>query len=330
LLNKIEIGQFLYMKYRVGIRQKIDQYNTIESEVFGSEENLSLMSRIMAINPIEDIMEKPHRIGIESFSDLPLALKKPYFLSNLTSCICLTINGTPKIPSHRERPANSLLSLKYSLSITHKVTPSQNIKFQKLSLFSRDLIKLIISSVHILKYKIISFIVSRFKDVRKTIRLLLAILMVNFSFISCFAEDLAELIDKTEQDYAIPSGLLKSIASVESGNKPYALNISGKTVFANSKEEAARIVRLYQDEGVTNIDLGLAQINLHWHGENFKSIEQMLEPKHNIEYAAKFLSKLYRQHGSWNKAVRHYHSANPHYHIKYSRKVLISWLGSGS
>ena len=134
--------------------------------------------------------------------------------------------------------------------------------------------------------------------------------MVNFSFISCFAQDLDELIDKTEQNYSIPSGLLKSIASVESGNKPYALNVSGKTIIASSKEEAARIVRLYQDEGITNIDLGLAQINLYWHGKHF--------------------SGLYKKHGSWNKAVRHYHSANPQYHIKYSSKVLISWLGIGS
>jgi soluble lytic murein transglycosylase-like protein len=154
--------------------------------------------------------------------------------------------------------------------------------------------------------------------------------MVNFSFITCFAQDLDELIDKTEAYYAIPSGLLKSIASVESGNKPYALNVSGKTIIASSKEEAARIVRLYQDAGITNIDLGLAQINLYWHGKHFSSISEMLEPKHNLEYAAKFLSGLYKKHGSWNKAVRHYHSANPQYHIKYSRKVLISWLGSGS
>ena len=220
------------------------------------------------------------------------------------------------------------IAISHSLSIMPEAVATKNIRFQKLSLFSRDLIKPIISLMHILKYQIISFIVSRFSDMRKTIRLLLAILMVNFSFISCFAEDLAELIDKTEQDYAIPSGLLKSIASVESGNKPYALNISGKTIFTNSTEEAVKIVRLYQDEGVTNIDLGLAQINLHWHGKHFSSISEMLEPKHNLEYAAKFLSKLYRKHGSWNKAVRHYHSANPQYHIKYSRKVLISWLGN--
>ena len=222
------------------------------------------------------------------------------------------------------------IAISHSLSIIPEAVATKNIKFQKLSLFSRNFIKPIISLTHILKYQILSCIVPRFNDVRKTIRLLLAILMVNFSFISCYAQGLDELIDKTEQNYAIPSGLLKSIASVESGNKPYALNISGKTIIASSKEEAARIVRLYQDVGITNIDLGLAQINLYWHGKHFSSISEMLEPKHNLEYAAKFLSGLYKKHGSWNKAVRHYHSANPQYHIKYSRKVLISWLGIGS
>jgi soluble lytic murein transglycosylase-like protein len=165
---------------------------------------------------------------------------------------------------------------------------------------------------------------------RQIIRLSAAILIVGVAIQNSFAEDLVQLIDKTEQEYAIPSGLLNAIATVESGNKPYALNISGKSIFASSKEEAAKIVRFYQDEGITNIDLGLAQINLHWHGENFKSIEEMLEPKHNIEYAAKFLTGLYKKHGSWNKAVRYYHSAKPEYHRKYSRKILISWLGWGS
>ena len=260
-------------------------------------------------------------------NDLPSLLKKPYFLSNLTSCICLTINGRPKMAKYSKLYSTNAILLKYSLSTVNKVIPSQKIRFQKLSLFSRDLIKPITSLVHILKYQIIALIVSKFRGARKAIILLLAILVANFSFISCFAQDLAELIDKTERDYSIPSGLLKSIASVESGNKPYALNVSGKTIFAHSKEEAVEIVRLYQERGVTNIDLGLAQINLYWHGKHFSSISEMLEPKYNIEYAAKFLSQLYQQHGSWNKAVRYYHSANPQYHIKYSRKVLISWLG---
>ena len=141
-----------------------------------------------------------------------------------------------------------------------------------------------------------------------------------------FAGNIDELIDKTESYYAIPSGLLKSIARVESGNKPYALNIAGRPIIVNSKEEAASIVRFYQNAGITNIDLGIAQINLRWHGKHFSSISEMLEPKSNLEYAAKLLNELYLKHGSWCKAVRHYHSANPDYHRKYSRKVLIAWF----
>ena len=213
-----------------------------------------------------------------------------------------------------------------SLSIILKVVATKNIRFQKLSLFSRTFIKPIISLAYTLKYKIISLIVSRLGGVCKIIRLLLAILIANFSFIDCFAGNIDELIDKTEQDYAIPSGLLKSIARVESGNKPYALNIAGRPTIADSKEEAASIVRFYQNAGITNIDLGIAQINLRWHGKHFSSISEMLEPKSNLEYAAKLLNELYLKHGSWCKAVRHYHSANPDYHRKYSRKVLIAWL----
>ncbi len=165
-----------------------------------------------------------------------------------------------------------------------------------------------------------------FRGILKEFTAIFLLFMVIVSPLPSFAEDLQQLIDKTEEDYAIPKGLLSAIANVESGLKPYALNISGKTVVAKSKEEAVEIVRLYKDNGVTNIDLGIAQINLHYHGKNFGSISEMLEPKHNIEYAAKFLSKLYNQYGSWNKAVRHYHSARPEHHLKYSRKVLISWL----
>jgi len=210
----------------------------------------------------------------------------------------------------------------HSLSIMPKAVTAKNIRFRKLSLFSRTFIKPIISLAYTLKYKIISLIVSRLGVIRKAIRLLL----VNFSFIDCFAGNIDELIDKTESYYAIPSGLLKSIARVESGNKPYALNIAGRPIIVNSKEEAASIVRFYQNAGITNIDLGIAQINLRWHGKHFSSISEMLEPKSNLEYAAKLLNELYRKHGSWCKAVRHYHSANPDYHKKYSRKVLIAWL----
>ena len=278
---------------------------------------------------IEKTITKNNSLGGASLAkpkDLPLLSKKPYCLSNLTSWAIFIIKGTRKSVAEIEIPNRSLLSLKYSDINVPTLMPSQNIRFQKLSLFSRTFIKPIISLAYALKYKIISLIVSRLWVISKAIRLLLAILLVNFSFIDCFAGNIDELIDKTEQDYAIPSGLLKSIAKVESSNKPYALNIAGRPIIVNSKEEAASIVRFYQNAGITNIDLGIAQINLRWHGKHFSSIFEMLEPKSNLEYAAKLLNELYLKHGSWCKAVRHYHSANPDYHRKYSRKVLIAWL----
>ena len=50
------------------------------------------------------------------------------------------------------------------------------------------------------------------------------------------------------------------------------------------------------------------QINHYWHSQEFKSLEQMIDPVQNVTYAAKFLRQLYKQHGSWADAVQHYHS----------------------
>ena len=108
---------------------------------------------------------------------------------------------------------------------------------------------------------------------------------------------------------------------------PYALNIAGKPVIATSKQEAVAVARNHLDQGRSNIDLGVMQLNFYWHGSHFKNIEEMLTPSSNINYGAKFLSDLYRQHGSWQKAVRYYHSSSPEHYKQYSRKVLISWLG---
>jgi len=97
-------------------------------------------------------------------------------------------------------------------------------------------------------------------------------------------------------------------------------------MLAKSSLEASKIIRPYLKKGYTNIDIGIAQINWHWHGYNFKSVDEMLIPENNIRYAAKVLTDLYKKHGDWQKVVRFYHSAKPHHHRKYSRKVLLSWL----
>ena len=57
-LNKREIGQFINMKYKVGISKKIDQYSVVDNVVFSSGNNLFLIKPIDSINPIENTIAK--------------------------------------------------------------------------------------------------------------------------------------------------------------------------------------------------------------------------------------------------------------------------------
>jgi hypothetical protein len=104
--------------------------------------------------------------------------------------------------------------------------------------------------------------------------------------------ELKALITEQEERNNIPSGLLLAIATVESGSKPYALNIQGRSVIGRNKREAIDLIHEALANGITNIDVGVMQLNIRWHRENFGSIEEMLEPKKNIEYALLITLKI--------------------------------------
>ena len=140
-------------------------------------------------------------------------------------------------------------------------------------------------------------------------------------------DNLLKIIALTEQEYTIPKGLLLAVAKTESNLKPYALNIDGRSIIPANKVDALKTIHKALDEGITNIDIGPAQINYRWHRHNFSSVEEMLSPEVNIKYAGKLLSELRQAHGNWHKAIRLYHSSKPKYHRQYSRKVVLCWLG---
>ena len=129
-------------------------------------------------------------------------------------------------------------------------------------------------------------------------------------------EHIKSIIEKAEIQNKIPKGLLAAIAKVESGNKEYAINVGGSSIYASSLAKALSFTKSKINSGVTNIDLGVMQLNYRWHGNQFASLEEMLTPEKNINYAARLLKSLYDQHGNWQNAIRHYHSAN----LKHSRK----------
>ena len=126
--------------------------------------------------------------------------------------------------------------------------------------------------------------------------------------------------------HKVPLGVLYAVGMTETGRKgslqPYALNIEGKTVFTTSERAALKSFKMARLTGKKLIDLGCMQVNHHYHGDKFSSVEDMLDPKKNVEYAAKFLSKLRVQEGSWTMAVARYH-AGPNNNAAQKRYVCL-------
>jgi soluble lytic murein transglycosylase-like protein len=135
--------------------------------------------------------------------------------------------------------------------------------------------------------------------------------------------------------YDVPEGILYSVGLTETGRKgslqPWALNVEGKAVFASSREDALRVFDDARRQGAKLIDLGCMQINHHYHGDQFAAPEDMLNPRRNVEYAAKFLSRLHAKHVTWTMAVARYHAGpnNDPAQKRYVCRVISNLVATG-
>lgn len=285
--------------------------------------NLSNINPRKTVIPIVKKNIAPNLTGSLSFKETLFLSKNPSSLLKVIFDPLETINGTPIIVDHEEINVKVEFSCPITEVInTPEIIPNQNIKFQKLSLVKRDLIKLILLPLSI----ITRFSITLLKSGYQAIIVGLVIFSISFAGNVVADDNIKQMITQAETKYAIPRGLLLALANVESSVNPYALNISGRAIFANNQKEALSTIKQYLTQGYNNIDIGIMQINYRFHAHYFKSINEMLSPKSNIDYAARLLTKLYRQHGTWHKASRFYHSANSNHHRKYSKKILVAWL----
>jgi soluble lytic murein transglycosylase-like protein len=140
---------------------------------------------------------------------------------------------------------------------------------------------------------------------------------------------------RAEQAHGVPGHLLTAISKVESGRWraetqenlawPWTVTAGGEGRFLPSKAAAIAEVKRLKAAGLTNIDVGCMQVNLRYHPKAFEDLETAFDPARNADYAARFLSNLREDWGSWPRAVGNYHSNTPHLSGPYRVKVFRTW-----
>ena len=127
------------------------------------------------------------------------------------------------------------------------------------------------------------------------------------------------------RESGVPLKVLRSITRTETGRArggvlepwPWTVNMEGKGRWFPSEDEARAYVFHHFKRGARSFDVGCFQINYRWHGQAFRSIDQMFDPLENARYAARFLKSLHTEMGDWSRAAGAYHSRTPRYAQRY-------------
>jgi hypothetical protein len=134
-----------------------------------------------------------------------------------------------------------------------------------------------------------------------------------------------------------PEAVLHAIALTETGRPlggrlrpwPWAINREGEGHWFATREEALAFARASVAEGRRSFDVGCFQINYHWHGREFASLEAMFDQEAGGAYAARFLRELEDELGSWTAAAGAYHSRTPELARRVPRAVRAHPRGAG-
>jgi hypothetical protein len=131
-----------------------------------------------------------------------------------------------------------------------------------------------------------------------------------------------------EQHYGLPHKLLEAIGFVESNLRPWVICV-GSTGRAFKDRHAAEAylqkIRKHPRLKRQQCYIGCMQISYRCHKQHFRSIRNLLDPFENIQYAARLLSRLHRNHGTWEQAIAAYHSVGTYAGERYCQRILARW-----
>ncbi|MBB3105117.1 lytic transglycosylase domain-containing protein [Azomonas macrocytogenes] len=132
---------------------------------------------------------------------------------------------------------------------------------------------------------------------------LLATAVVAFALTTTYAFgfDLAgSVFDRAGRQAGIDPRLLYAVALGESafgqgngsvGPHPWTLRAPDRPVYSQSRADAEAALRALIERHGLMIDVGLMQINLHWHRRNITDPTALLDPAVNLQTGAKILAQ---------------------------------------
>lgn len=135
------------------------------------------------------------------------------------------------------------------------------------------------------------------------------------------------LFKQVADEFGIPPELLHAIASYESHYEPWAVNISGKSYYPDSREKALKLIN---NSGAKSYDIGLMQVNSFWLNKFDLDVKRAILPEENLRLGAWVLRYCLDRYGDNWKAVGAYHTGSP-YNLpdkakNYARHVLNKYL----
>lgn len=127
------------------------------------------------------------------------------------------------------------------------------------------------------------------------------------------------------QQSGVPFDVLMAISLTETGRNmngqvtvwPWTVNMEGVGHWFDTADDARAYVYEHFKLGARSFDVGCFQINYKWHHQEFDSLDQMFDPLAGALYAARFLTDLKAETGTWETAAGAYHSRTPEHAERY-------------
>lgn len=132
--------------------------------------------------------------------------------------------------------------------------------------------------------------------------------------------------------FGVPASVLYAVAMQESQRRwpdgriapwPWTLNIAGQGHFYENRQAVEKALAILYQSGSCNVDVGLMQINLCYHGHRTDRWASLIIPQENLSVAARILiEQAAHCDGDWWCAVGRYHAPNHAVRAaRYRRKV---------